>query len=81
MCSHDQLKAELPVCQEIQDKSDQEQAELIDENFASVGNEYSPMDPSRIVIPPSRRRLSAYFHSTSSIEPVTKAQIKEIHST
>ena len=52
MCSHDQLKADLPVCQEIQDKSDQEQAELIADNFSSVSNEYSPIDPSRIVIPP-----------------------------
>ena len=52
MCSHDQLKAELPVCQEIQDKSDLQQAELITDSFASVSNEYSPIDPSIIVIPP-----------------------------
>ena len=51
LCSADQLKSEQPECEEIKDKSDQEQAELIADRFAAVSNEYSPVDADKISIP------------------------------
>ena len=48
MCTHDQLMKEKLVCEEIQDQTDQQQAELIADKFSSVSNEYSPIDASKI---------------------------------
>ena len=52
LCSSDQLKSEQPECEEIRDKTDQEQAELIADRFTAVSNEYSPIDSSKISSPP-----------------------------
>ena len=51
LCSADQFKTDQPECEEIKDKSDEDQAELIADNFASVSNEYNPVDASKISIP------------------------------
>ena len=51
LCSHDQMKSDQPECQEIQDKTDKEQAELIADKFASVSNKFSPINANRINVP------------------------------
>ena len=53
LCSSDQLKSDQPECEEIRDKPDQQQAELIAYRFDAVSNEYSPIDSSRISSPPT----------------------------
>ena len=45
------MKSDQPECQEIPDKTYQEQAELIADKFASVSNKFSPIDASRVNIP------------------------------
>ena len=50
LSSHDQVKSDQPVCEDIRDLPDQQQAELIADRFSSVSNEYSPVDASQIII-------------------------------
>ena len=52
MTSHDQLKTEQVNIESISHLSDQEQVELIADNFATVSNEYDPIDPDQICLNP-----------------------------
>ena len=46
--SSDQMKSDKTECEKLHDNPDQEQAELIADQFASVSNKYSPIDSSKI---------------------------------
>ena len=46
LCSHSQMKTEKTECEEIRDKTDQQQAKLIADRFSSASNEYSPIEAS-----------------------------------
>ena len=50
--SHDQHKNEEPNVGEIRHLSDQEQVELIANQFAKIQNEYEPLEKTDISVPP-----------------------------
>ena len=51
LSSHDQVKREIPIVDEIRDLSDQEQAEKIADKFAQIQNEYNPLQTEDISVP------------------------------
>ena len=51
LSSYDQLKNELPQCEEISHLPDEEQVELIADRFASIQNEYDAIKPEEIDVP------------------------------
>ena len=59
--SHDQHKNELPQVAEIRHLSDQEQAELIANQFARIQNEYQPLKNDDISVPPFKESEIPHF--------------------
>ena len=55
------MKTEKTECEEIREKTDQQQAELIADRFSAVSNEYSPIDESKINIPAVGEDLQVVF--------------------
>ena len=51
LSSYDQRLHEIPRVEEINDFSDDEQAELIADKFSKIPNEYEPLKTSDILIP------------------------------
>ena len=51
LSSYDQVKNEVPQCEEISHLPDEQQVELIAERFASIQNEYEAINPEKIDIP------------------------------
>ena len=72
LSSHDQLKSDQPVCEEIKDLTDQQQDELIADRFSSVSNEYSPVDASRLSIPPIEEGSVPQFTPLQVLEQLLK---------
>ena len=51
LCSYDQEKNEPIICEEINDFTDKEQANLIAEHFALPRNKYRPLQPCDVQVP------------------------------
>ena len=77
LSSHDQLKSDQPVCEEIRDLPDQQQAELIADRFSSVSNEYSPVDASQISVPPVEEGSVPQFSPLQVLEQLLKLKSKK----
>ena len=60
--SFDQIKTEQPVVDEINHLPDQEQAELIADQFASIQNEYQALEKDDVSIPPFSAADVPQFH-------------------
>ena len=60
--SYDQLKHDKPQVEEISHLSDQEQSEMIAEQFAKIQNEYEPLNKDDICIPPFANKDNPQFH-------------------
>ena len=77
LCTHDELKKEKVVCEKIRDQSDQQQAELIADNFSSVSNEYSPIDASKIHTPPVEEGTVPIFTPLQVLTQLLKLKNKK----
>ena len=64
--SHDQHKNDQPSVGEISHLSDQEQVELIADQFAKIQNEYQPLENDDVSVPP---------FSESDVPKFTPAQV------
>ena len=62
LVSHDQLKSEDQVVDEISHLPDQEQAEIIAEKFASIQNEYQSINKDDISVPLFEENEIPQFH-------------------
>ena len=77
LCSSDQMKSNQTECEEIRDKPDQEQAELIADQFSSVSNEYSPIDSSKISSPPILEGSVPSFTPLQVLHQILKLKSKK----
>ena len=68
LCSFDQQKSEPVIVESIKHLSDEEQAEIIADKFASVSQEYQPLNKDDITIPD---------FCESSVPTFTPLQVKE----
>ena len=62
MTSYDQQKHEQQIVDEISHLSDQDQAEIIAEKFASIQNEYDSIKTEDILVPPFEENQIPQFH-------------------
>ena len=64
LTSYDQFKTEQPVCEEISHLSDEDQAERIATQFASIQNEYDEIDETQIKLPEIDKSSVPQFSSS-----------------
>ena len=79
LCSYDQEKNDPIICEEINDFTDEEQANLIAEHFALPRNKYSALQPSDIQVPSFLESLITQFNFKLELErkTLTISPIKE----
>ena len=61
LSSYDQLKSDLPQCEEISHLPDDEQVEAIAERFAAIQNEYDEIAAEKIDVPPFTKEQIPQF--------------------
>jgi hypothetical protein len=71
------MKTEKTECEEIREKTDQQQAELIADRFSAVSNEYSPIDESKINIPAVGEDLQVVFTPLKVLDQLLKLKTKK----
>ena len=74
LCSHDQMKTDKTECEDIREKTDQQQAELIADRFSSVSNEYNPIEAS------SKRRIRSCIYPSAGLESAIETESEEGNS-
>ena len=72
MTSHDQLKSEVVLVQEICRLSSQDQAELIADNFSKISNQYEEIDPDKIHLNPENDKPPPKFQAYQVYEFMRK---------
>ena len=72
MTSYDQHKSDQIICEEISDKSDQEQAEILADKFQSISNEYQAIQREDISIPPISEGSIPKFSPSFVLEYLAK---------
>ena len=77
LCSHDQMKTEKTECEEIRERTDQQQAELIADRFSSVSNEYNPIDASKIILPAVKEGSEVVFTPLQVLNQLLKLKVKK----
>ena len=71
------MKTEKTECEEIREKTDQQQAELIADRFLSVSNEYNPIDASKISIPAVKEGSEVVFTPLQVLNQLLKLKVKK----
>ena len=77
MTSFDQMKNEKTVVEDIAHLSDKEQVEVIAQNFASIQNEYAPLNRDEISVPKFLESEIPQFHVSDVWKILTKLQINK----
>ena len=68
MTSHDQLKSEQVIVENISNLSDKEQVEIIADSFSRVSNQYEPIDPEKICLRPENEKPTPKFEAHQVFE-------------
>ena len=71
------MKSEQTECGEICHLSDQEQVEVIADRFSSVSNEYSPIDSTKLNIPPIPEGTGIQFTPLQVLNQLLKLKVKK----
>ena len=72
LSSYDQQKSAPVICEEISDLSDQQQAELLADQFSGISNEYDPIKRDELIIPPGQMGQLPQFTPLQVLEHILK---------
>ena len=72
LCSYDQQKSAVVICDEIKDLSDQEQAEVLADCFSGISNEYDKIKGDELNIPQDQMGLIPQFTPLQVLDHIMK---------
>ena len=71
-CTSDQQKTADVICEEIQDFSDQQQAEILADRFAGVSNEYESIQEDKLNLPQDQMGVLPHLTALQVLEHIYK---------
>jgi hypothetical protein len=72
LCSYDQQKSAVLICEEISELSDQQQADVLADKFSGISNEYEGIKKDELNIPPDQMGHLPQFTPLQVLEHILK---------